>query len=837
MDGKDKSLLKLMDGSDNRFIIPVYQRNYDWGQPQCKQLYDDLVDIALNDRASHFFGCVVRAHAKNGSADEYLIIDGQQRMTTVCLIFLAIYWNIQNGNITASDPRLAEKIFKKFLVDEYETKDKKIRLKLNKEDRMAFDTIVDSGDCSKYLNSTVSVNYRFFYDKIQNLPCDVDTFFEAIRRLIVIDIFLGPDDDPQLIFESLNSTGLELTESDKIRNFVLMGMSEDQQEKFYDLYWNKIEHNCDNGLDSFVRDYLTIITGTIPPQRKIYSFFKEYVKENVTDIEAILKDMLRYSDVYYKITTFNVGSAKANDIAKRLDYLDMSVVNPFLMAFFVYANENAIAIDEIETVLSCVESFIFRRLMCDLPTNALNKIFASLHKSVVKQKGKDDKYSSVLIYQLLEKKLTSAFPKDDEFIQGFTSKNIYSMRAKNKAYIFERLENGSSKEKNDVIENIESGILSYEHIMPQTLTPAWRSALGERCDEIHEKWLHTISNLTLTGYNSNYSNRPFEEKKTIENGFNESGIRLNHYIAQFDKWTEEELELRKEKLSEMALQIWPCPESDFVPQVKDDECIGLDEDYPFKSRYIKYFTFQGTLYEEMAWADMAVDMLKLLYEINPSILYKEAADPSNVWITKDSEYDSSKKIAEGVYFCTGNDTNTKLRILRNLLRKYGIEEDEVQFGLLPERNKLAKEVGDDNLTDTDRMKLNFWIAYNETMKDNEDFLREFTLRKPLVQHWYDLAIGTSLYNISQNINTQRNCIDTGLYIPKSKAKFHFFEAHKQEFIDALGEDVEFREAEKASRIILSRSIDLSDESTWEEAAKWLLEKSIIFKQLAKTIDK
>lgn len=679
-----------MDGSDNRFIIPVYQRNYDWGNAQCKQLYSDLVDIAINDRPSHFFGCIVRAHAQNGSADEYLIIDGQQRMTTVCLIFLALYWNLRRGNVVAADDKLAEKIFKKYLVDEYETKEKKIRLKLNKEDRMAFDTIVETGDSDKYLNSTVSINYRFFYGKIQELPCSVDKFFEAIRRLIVIDIFLGNNDDPQLIFESLNSTGLELTESDKIRNFVLMGLSEEQQEEYYDKYWNKVEHNCDNGLDSFVRDYLTIVTGVIPSQRKIYATFKEYVKTSVPNIEEILKDMLRYSNVYSKLTSFNLGSAKANETARRLDYLDMSVVNPYLMAFLVYAEENNLDISETEIVLGCVESFIFRRLMCDLPTNALNKIFATLHKAVVKQKGDDDTYSSVLIYQLEEKKLTSSFPKDEDFTLGFTTKNIYSMRAKNKAYIFERLENGSSKEKNDVIKNIEDGTLSYEHIMPQTLTPAWREALGDQCDTIHEKWLHTIANLTLTGYNSNYSNRPFAEKKAMEHGFSESGIRLNHFIAEFDKWTLEELELRKNKLAKMAVKIWPYPATSFVPAVKDDECIGLNEDYPFKSRYIKYFMFQGVRYDVAAWADMLLDMCKLLYSINPAVLHKEAADNSNVWIHNEQCSPTYKKVAEGIFVCTSNDTYTKLRILRNLLRKCNIEEDEVQFALHPWRNGAAK---------------------------------------------------------------------------------------------------------------------------------------------------
>jgi hypothetical protein len=237
------------------------------------------------------------------------------------------------------------------------------------------------------------------------------------------------------------------------------------QERYYDSYWNKIEKCCRNELDSFVRNYLTVKLGSIPTLKGIYPTFKNYTKK-VNDIEGVLSDMLRYASSYKDIVTFNLRDSETNEIAKRLDLLDMTVAYPFLMAFWTYANEVQLDKSEVYKVFSCIETFIFRRLVCDLPTNALNKIFATLHGSVLKNKKDEDTYSSVMIYLLESKKLTSAFPKDEEFIAGFTSKNIYSMRAKNKAYIFERLENGSSKEKNDVVSNIEDGILTIEHIMP-----------------------------------------------------------------------------------------------------------------------------------------------------------------------------------------------------------------------------------------------------------------------------------------------------------------------------------------------------------------------------------
>ena len=692
MDGKDKSLLRLMDGSDNRFIIPVYQRNYDWGFPQCQQLFNDLVDLVKNDRANHFFGCIVRAQAKDAGADEYLIIDGQQRMTTVCLIFLAIYWNIKQGNIEPEDPRLAEKIYKKFLVDEFDPKDKKIRLKLNKEDRKAFDHLVDFGDGHEFENSRVVTNYEFFYKRLQTLPFPVDHFYDAIRKLIVIDIFLGSDDDAQLIFESLNSTGLELTEADKIRNFVLMGLSEKDQEDYYNKYWSYIERYCsgNNTLDNFVRDYLTLKspTGEIPKFKGIYTAFKTFSEGQ--NMESILSEMKLYSDWYNKIRTSNVGNAAANEIMTRLNYLEMTVTYPYLMGFLAYAKDAQMEESEVKDVLSCIEVFIFRRLVCGYPTNALNKVFATLHQQILKNKRESDSYYSVMVYLLQNRRKTIIFPKDDEFVRDFTTKSVYNMRPKNRSYIFDRLENGSSKEKNNVIDYIQKGELTVEHIMPQVLTPAWQEALGEEHFRIHEEWLHTIANLTLTGYNSQYSNRTFAEKKTVENGFAQSGLRLNQYIAQFDKWTEDEMKLRRDKLAELAKGVWPYPESDYKPDVRlDDEVPIGDEDFNYSGRKITSFRLCGTPYSVVDWAGATITVLKLLYELDPRFLIAEAKDPNNGWIVPkdpDGRY-PHKQIADGVWMNMSNDTNTKIRIIRSVYRNYDLSDDDLVFTLLPAKEK------------------------------------------------------------------------------------------------------------------------------------------------------
>lgn len=682
MKGSASHLLEFLEGSRKRFIIPVYQRNYDWKQENCKQLFDDLVQVIREKKQSHFFGSIVSyAHLR----DEVVLIDGQQRITTVSLILIAMINAMKQGIMVSEDSNLVDILQDTYIIDKYRKEERKVRLKPFRDDCNAFDRLIFNKEEDYVADSKVTHNYHYFFDRITNLKeLTMDELYRAIDSLEIIDIVLEPEhgDDPQLIFESLNSTGLDLTEADKIRNFILMGLKPDIQEKYYDDYWNKIENCTGSELDSFVRNYLTIETGVIPNIRNVYQAFKAYAKGK--DIQQLLGQMLTYATAYKKLTTFDLGDSEANEIAKRLDLLDMTVAYPFLMAFMIYASDTGIYEKELVPVLSCIESFIFRRLMCDLPTNALNKIFATLHKFVVKNKKETDTYSDVMVYYLETRKLSSTFPKAEEFLNGFTTKNIYAMRGKNKTYLFERLENGSSKEKNDIVGNIAEGILTIEHIMPQTLSPWWRQELGEKYETIHEKWLHTIANLTLTGYNSTYSNKSFPEKKTIENGFLQSGLRLNQYIAKFDQWTEKELEIRKKYLSDKALKIWTYPSTNFKPVKKEDDVVSLSEDNGVATgRKITSFLFKDTIYAVSDWAKMMWEMVQLLYAINPSLLYKEARSKKNVWFqtTPAKHY---QELAAGLYFCPSHSSTwNKMAILKNLFKIYQIDEDELAFGLAP----------------------------------------------------------------------------------------------------------------------------------------------------------
>ena len=266
-----------MQGSDKRFIIPVYQRNYDWRIENCKQLFDDLIIVIRKQRNSHFFGSIVSVH-NDGSYNEFLVIDGQQRLTTISLLLLAMY-NLMKANVVVPvQGNLADKIYKTYLIDEWQEDETRIKLKPVKNDKKAFDSLFK--ESSKYIQeSNLTVNYNYFYSRIQKEEITIDELYTAITRLEIINITLNQDDNPQLIFESLNSTGVALSEGDKIRNFILMGLPTKLQNVYYEDYWNNIERCTGYDVSSFVRDYLSVKQQAIPSMNRVYVTFKAYVDD------------------------------------------------------------------------------------------------------------------------------------------------------------------------------------------------------------------------------------------------------------------------------------------------------------------------------------------------------------------------------------------------------------------------------------------------------------------------------------------------------------------------------------------------------------------------------
>lgn len=486
-------LVAYMQGSNKRFVIPVYQRNYDWKIENCKQLFDDLVKVIHNGRKSHFFGSIVSVYNPDGANDEFLVIDGQQRLTTVSLLLLAMYNLLEKGIVVPAKVSLSERIYETYLVDKWQDDDTRIKLKPVKNDRMAFSKLFE--DESEHIKeSNLTINYNYFYERIQKEEISIDELFDSLSRLEIISITLNQDDNPQLIFESLNSTGVALSEGDKIRNFILMGLPTKEQNDFYEKYWNKIEVYTGYEVSAFIRDYLSVKQQVTPSMSRIYYTFKAYVEDRELETEPLLSDLLSYAKWYEILVKGKTANSTLNACIYRLNRLETTVTRPFFLEILRLHFENKLSMDEVTDIFLTTENYLFRRTICDLPTNALNKIFLMLHKDVMRYDGTDDNYVAKLKYALLAKKERARFPDDAEFAESFSTRPMYLMNSKNKIYVLERLENFGTAEDKDVYRHFDDGTYSIEHIMPQHLTPAWIKDLGDDYLTVHETWLHRIAN-------------------------------------------------------------------------------------------------------------------------------------------------------------------------------------------------------------------------------------------------------------------------------------------------------------------------------------------------------
>lgn len=431
MKGSECKFVKYMEGSDKRFVIPVYQRNYDWKIENCKQLYDDLIKTVKNGRKSHFFGSLVSVYNPDGKNDEFLVIDGQQRLTTVSLLFLAMYNLMNNGVLVANSSNLKQRIYEEYLIDKWQPEETRIKLKPVKNDQKAFDKLFDSED--DYIrDSNLTTNYNYFYDRIQKQEISIDQLFNAVCSLEIISITLNHDDNPQLIFESLNSTGLDLSEGDKIRNFILMGLPAKTQDEYYDQYWNRIEKCTCYDVSSFVRDYLSVKQLAIPSQKKIYVTFKEYVEQKNLSTKDLLMDLLNYARRYEILLKGNMKSKTFNACIYRLNRLETTVTRPFFLEVLRLFDSGRIDMTQVTMVFLVTENYLFRRTICDLPSNFLSKIFLMLHREIVRYDGLEDNYVEKFKYALLSKKEKARFPDDDEFVSRFTDRQVYQMNSKNK---------------------------------------------------------------------------------------------------------------------------------------------------------------------------------------------------------------------------------------------------------------------------------------------------------------------------------------------------------------------------------------------------------------------
>ena len=679
MEANAGKLIELLKGETKRFIIPLYQREYSWKMKDCETLIMDLQESADHDFASHFFGSIV-FHTKNvGKLTNYYLIDGQQRVSTVFILLIAI------KNI--STELQYQSIDSTFIENDilFDKKENKLEMSLN--DKLSLDKIINNS--FKKNESQLISNYCYFYAKLSEMDeKNIFDIYEAIKKLEIVFISLDIDkgDKPQLIFESLNSKGVKLSEADKIRNFVLMNNDSDKLDNIYNVYWYPLESMVGKDkLNVFFRNYLAKCTCYLPNEDKLYVKFKEYRENNFKDIESLMKNVMVYAGYYNIIINTKCSDKGYKGSIGRIIYLDINTSIPLIFDFFDAQKSGLLSNAEFDEAMDILESYYTRRVFCVEEVSSLNKTFVSIGKEIHDRMLEYKiSYIDAFKYAVLSRSGKTRFPKDSEFNERFASFELYNSKSKFKKYVFERLENLNVKAPDMVVEYLDNGTYTIEHIMPQTLSNEWKKYLGKDWDKISSKYLHTIGNLTITEYNSEYGNLIFDKKKNLpEKGFSFSKIHINKDISNCERWDENAIKHHASEMLNKANKIWKYPKLPIIIE-NNYETLSLEDDINFndyKMRSIKIIdeeidasNFEDA-FKKLCLNLYALDSLKYskhncsFHSKSPKIFRKALELNSNLYVKLD-----------------GNITS-KVEYLRNIVLHLGFDLDDIEF-ILEKKEKF-----------------------------------------------------------------------------------------------------------------------------------------------------
>lgn len=815
MKATELPIINFLQTPNVQFVIPVYQRNYDWELGHCRQLLTDIINVQQEKRGTHFIGSIVFIYEGAYSTNEVrelVIIDGQQRLTTINIMYVALYRYAKYEGMRKE----AEMLYNMYLVNQYvELDSSKLKLKQTDTNSLAFKAILEGNEKGFTTYSNVIENYTFFSSQLNDSNFEI--IKNGLKRLIFVEISLERDkDDPQRIFESLNSTGLELSQSDLIRNYILMDLEPREQQRVFSAIWNPIEENArdlvkqKSLVSNYIRDYLTLKNKKIPNKSKVYQEFKKNYPDKKDDDYMNELENIKALSLHYKIFV-NPQTLDDAQLRQQLEYinrLEINVAYPFLLQVFEDWDNGIIDKENLLDLLKLVQNYVWRRFIVGLPTNALNKIFMTLYSEI----DTEDYYESLAI-ALLSKRGNSRFPNDEDVKSALKDRDLYNIKAKNRNYLFEQLENFNNRE---YVDTSNDGI-TVEHIFPQNPNEEWANSLRE--DEFlffKEKYLNTLANLTLSGNNGSLGNKSFLDKKKmnskgLEQGYSYSRLWLNGYLKTLDSWNSKAYDARFNLICDRFLNIWEYPKVE-VPLNGDTVEQTIFEAESPRHKKLEYFILGNNKVEEPAIANMYSHVLQELYAINTGLLLNNEI----LRISRENEeFRSAQEITNGYYVEFNIDSDTKFNILKKLLTLFDMEEElliKYDLDVTSSGNRFG-------------IRNEYWKQLLPLIKNTELFSKV----NPTKSHWISCGAGKTGISYTFVVTGSHCQIELGVLTAKKETNKKFFKilkASQENIENVFGNKLVWQELpdNKMSRIkFVLKDVNLFDKSAWSKMNVFFVE--------------
>ena len=820
MEAAEAKVQKVLQG-DKQFLVPHFQRPYSWGEREWRVLWEDLIElVGEDDPKPHFLGSIVSAPARAvpEGVEKRLLIDGQQRLTTIVLLLTLI----RERALAAGNARLAERIVDLVLNRHEEGTDRYKLLPTQGEtvadsDRDALVALIEGRAHSS--SSGIQAARTFFSHKLARTDApNLDALLKVVTsKLTLVSIILDEKDNPHRIFESLNGKGRPLSQADLIRNYFFMRLPSTEHEAVYRTLWQPMQRRLgEDRLTEFVRHYLMHF-GQVVRESDIYSTLKERIDRSDRDPRAHLEDLARFAG-HYEVLLHpdKAPTAAIRERLDRLEQLEVTVAYPFLLPVYADFAAGTITADQLCGVLDVIETYVVRRFVCAVPTSGLNKVFPPLYQQVRKQPEVVEGTKTLLAER--------ACPRDDEFRDRLGSARLYGSgeRRDKTLIILGRLEAALGHK-----EQVDTSALTIEHVMPQTLTDWWKAHLGDDWEEDHDELLHTLGNLTLTNYNAELSNRSFPEKREL---LANSHVELNRYFESVEHWNQGEIERRTDALTDVALTVWPH----FGPARGDAVVSPSGRAHPemadVTSTLPQVVVFRGNRYPVRSWREVMTTTLEQLLTSVPDDFDSVMSELKRVVRMDPSTFKRAHRLmrlSNGAYLETKMSAAAIYRICLQALQAAGIGPDEWQV----ERVSLAANSDDeeDEPSETRQLQLEFWIQARTALDTTGAFS---SLQTPRPRYWFDIAVGRSGYWLSLNANVAHGKLSVKLMLGEEATEaMARLQADRAAIEQAIGESLEWNPHpdKKFKAIRLMRPTQFLDRGSWPEAIDWLTSTAVAFK--------